>query len=124
MEEINSRETLEAWLKDKPPTWAAAIALRCALRVLPIALNPLLFQKTYDQPRFVSVLFRALAIAAGTGAYPRADAVNVAAIVAANAAVHTAAKAVYFTTNVHDHVYGADAVNAAIDATPTTIAIT
>lgn len=39
MAEIASREELEEWLKDKPADWAQVIAVRAALRVLPIALN-------------------------------------------------------------------------------------
>lgn len=39
--DIDSRETLEDWLKDKPVAWAQLIALRSALRVWPLTINPL-----------------------------------------------------------------------------------
>lgn len=37
--EIKDRKSLEAWLEDKPPQWARAIAARIALRVAPVGLS-------------------------------------------------------------------------------------
>ena len=40
MIQIENREHFEDWLKDKPVEWTQALALRSAMRVLPIALDP------------------------------------------------------------------------------------
>ena len=38
---IDSRQALEAWLRDKPVGWAQTIAVRAALRVLPLVATVL-----------------------------------------------------------------------------------
>lgn len=50
--DIRSREDLRAWLEDKPVNWARAIAVRAALRVLPIAVR-------YSTGRGALAVFRA-----------------------------------------------------------------
>jgi hypothetical protein len=57
MAQITSREELEAWLKDKPTDWAQVIAVRAALRVLPIAFAPTVSESWVTN--FSFALFRA-----------------------------------------------------------------
>jgi hypothetical protein len=70
MEDIDSPEKLEAWLKDKPPEWGAAIALRAALLVLPIALRPSTTVLGQANLTLKLAVFRAAAISWITSKYP------------------------------------------------------
>lgn len=59
---IGSRKELEAWLRDKPPEWAQVIAVRAALRALPVGLEGA--QRLPDVPDdFTCAIFRATFIA-------------------------------------------------------------
>lgn len=62
---ISSREELIAWLKRKPLSWAPVIALRAALRVLPITCDPDVSNDRRVDPRLPLVVFRASAVLSG-----------------------------------------------------------
>lgn len=121
---FNSKAALRDWLKDKPPTWAQAIASRVALRVLP-AIFPIrdskLSGKKVPELLIVSVaraiLVSAVALVQRTPAtIAAADDAAYAAIVADDAAAYAAAAAA-------DAAYGAviadGAYSYAADATAT-----
>lgn len=80
---IRSREDLKAWLKDKPADWARAIAVRAALRVLPIGVR-------YSNERGALAVFRATFFAIQVGMTGGREDVRRAA--AARAAVWTSIK--------------------------------
>jgi hypothetical protein len=75
MEDIDSPEKLEAWLKDKPPSWATAIALRSAMRVIPTGLQAA--SASPELPRLASTLFRTVALSWIQCRYPEIDPVLV-----------------------------------------------
>lgn len=60
---ISSENELEAWLEDKPREWAQAIALRAALRVLPMAVDPAHWRDRAPDPNRATQLARALVLA-------------------------------------------------------------
>lgn len=68
--EFTSRWELGKWLGDKPREWAQAIALRAALRVLPVALDPARFRDGRVDPRLMLAVFRATASSSGAGRIP------------------------------------------------------
>ena len=59
--ELTGPENLAGWLKDKPPDWGRAIALRAALRVLPLCLDIMRLESVSPEQQKASVLhaFRA-----------------------------------------------------------------
>ncbi|MGV1949652.1 toll/interleukin-1 receptor domain-containing protein [Agrobacterium vitis] len=65
IDEIDSKEKLEAYLRTRPVEEAQAIALRCALRVIPLLAPPLdtRFVKHQLKPQLTSGVFRACFIA-------------------------------------------------------------
>jgi hypothetical protein len=71
MEDIDSPEKLEAWLKDKPPSWATVIALRAAMRAIPAGLQAA--SASPELPRLASTLFRAVALSWIACKYPQVD---------------------------------------------------
>jgi hypothetical protein len=73
---ITNRKELEAWLQDKPRQWAIAIAVRAALRVVPLwgeYLKPQLFLKTAEADRFMLMLFRCVAVSRLAVVMPKRD---------------------------------------------------
>lgn len=60
--EIGSKEEFEAWLEDKPRDWAQVIAMRCALRALPIVAVQRPVPEEPVDPRMPLFVFRAFAI--------------------------------------------------------------
>lgn len=62
--EISSRKELEAWLEGKRIAWSNITALRNALRVLPIALDPQSYSADPIEAGLVMSVFRALAVSA------------------------------------------------------------
>ena len=68
MVDVKSRNDLVAWLSDKPREWAQVIAVRAALRVLPMALIERA-SSDWDQ-KFAQGLFRAVCIAWTIGNLP------------------------------------------------------
>ena len=137
--EIDSREALEAWLKDKPAEWAQAIAVRAALRVFPLAFQVhAVPNESFDTARkhglilqvfranFISRLDRkfpghekaaATAYAAAYAGYARAAAVYAAtaAAPAYTTAAAAAADAAYARATAYARVT-ADAADAAAAA--------
>jgi hypothetical protein len=86
--EIKDRETLQAWLEDKPVEWAQLIALRAALRVFPLVLEDVdeiaAPNKTIYQEVMLAV-WRCLLISSVACEYPT-DEKRAAASAAASAA--------------------------------------
>jgi hypothetical protein len=70
---ITSREELEAWLNDKPKEWAQAIALRAALRVVPIAVDPEDWPRSADHTQLTLSLFQAAVVSFATLEKPAAQ---------------------------------------------------
>lgn len=68
--EITSREELKDWLEDRPREWAHMIALRSALRVLPLSCDPASFKDRTVNPRLPLAVFRASAILSGAAGSP------------------------------------------------------
>jgi hypothetical protein len=66
MGQITNQEELKAWLKDKPHKWSVAIALRCALRVLPIATNPARHNNNEAPSEHIFMMFRALSVSSAS----------------------------------------------------------
>lgn len=134
--EITSHEGMRAWLEGKPREWSQVIALRCALRVVPVALDPNHRRGGSPDPQLTAAIFRAMAVSsaaakipaddtgrrAARAAYADANASRAAraapAYVAANAAAfaaYAAANAAYAAANAA--AYAADAAaNAAANA--------
>jgi hypothetical protein len=69
VEEIDSLEELERWLKNRPSTWAAAIALRLAERVFPLALDPTFSRSSLQLQSLQLQVCRAAVIAAIASGY-------------------------------------------------------
>ncbi|WP_226660832.1 hypothetical protein [Alteriqipengyuania lutimaris] len=108
---ITSRVELEAWLEDKPRKWGQAIALRNALRVLPLVLDPGYSTNIADRRALIFACLRAIAVLSGASKIPpdntvRAAAAYTAAIDVAAAAANTAASTA---------AYAAAAAASAID---------
>lgn len=85
MGSINSPDELKDWLKDKPASWSAVIALRLAERVLPLAIEPIVYRSVDHLPRPTLVIFRAVSVSAVACNSPTAQ-TAAAANSAANAA--------------------------------------
>jgi hypothetical protein len=95
---ICSRDELEVWLADKDPSWAHVIAVRAALRVLPLLG---MWEPQGEKGRaaflelaiatFRSALVSHVSARAGIGETPVADARTAAAYVAAHAAADVVA---------------------------------
>ena len=147
MLQIENREQFEKWLEDKPAEWAQALALHSALRVLPIALDPDMFQKHAVPSELTAAVIRAIIISWAAQSCPDHDMVanaaaaaafsvaNAAATVfvdadrsAADAATHAAFAAVNAVADaagsaaeaVRAAADAADAVRSADDTNPTT----
>ncbi len=91
--EITSREELQAWLEDKPREWAQVIALRGALRVLPMVADPENREVTSKRPELTFSSLRALAVSSVAAKVPTDDTVRAAAAAAARAAAYNPAYA-------------------------------
>jgi len=141
---ITSRDELKAWLEDKPREWAQVIALRSALRVLPLSCDPHNWTNKKFNARFTSTVFRAMAVSSVASRFPADDIVrsagaastavffaveadsgasNTASIAASaadaaviNAANHTAAaaSAPFFAASAAAHAEAAPAAAAAV----------
>ena len=106
--DFNSRKDLEAWLRDKPPEWAQALAVRSALRVFPLVLSiahvRVEILTSSDKHNLILQAFRAICISWAACKYPAHDmsASSAAAYAsvsarAASAASASAASAIYVT---------------------------
>ena len=78
MARIENPEQFKEWLKDKPAEWAQALILRAALRVLPLALdpgmfNPDMFKEPATPPDFTAAVVRALVISSAARLCPAHD---------------------------------------------------
>ncbi|MDN2584274.1 hypothetical protein, partial [Aquibium sp. ELW1220] len=98
-QEITSAEDLQKWLADKPTDWAQAIAVRAALRVLPLPF-PLFDDRgrnpgTTDFRVIILQTFRATSISWAARKYPAHEMSADAAAAAAYAADAAAARAAY-----------------------------
>jgi hypothetical protein len=93
--DIGNRDQLENWLKGQTPEVAAAIALRTALRALPVALNLHHFKGRTPQPALTAALFRCCSISWVACNSPTQEiaAARAAAYAAARAAAYAAAYA-------------------------------
>ncbi|MEQ1725047.1 MAG: hypothetical protein ABL882_03865 [Sphingopyxis sp.] len=91
MAAITNPDELRAWLEGKPATWSAAIALRVALRIIPLACNPAYFKNGTAHGRLTTAVFRcgALSWVAGNSPTPYGAAAG-----RASGAVDHAARAV------------------------------
>jgi hypothetical protein len=107
MQQIRSRDELEAWLKDKPADWAQVIAVRVALRALPYLNNA----KEEWLSSFATIPFRAIIISWVTRNIPAYD--ITAAAEAAAYASDISAPAAYAAIAA---AYNADAAYAAAAA--------
>ncbi|MEO9600094.1 hypothetical protein [Parasphingorhabdus sp.] len=116
MVKIKTREQFEKWLEDKPAGWAQALALRSALRVLPIALNSDMFAKNGPPPGLTAAMIRAMIISWAARSCPAHDMAAYAANAAANAAyaakaaTNAAANAAYAANAATNAAYAANAV--------------
>lgn len=90
---ISSREELEAWLKDKPREWAHVVALRAALRVLPLPCDPAAFRGQPADLRLPLAVFRAGEMLSGARKIPPAEIAAARSAAADGAAVNAAARA-------------------------------
>ena len=127
MDAISTLNELKAWLADKPASWASALALRIALRVLPIACNPARFRNKQADSRLTLTLHRALAISGVAASIPtteidaaytasaadRAARAAHAARAPADAAAAAAARAAETAADAADAAAAADAAYAA-----------
>jgi hypothetical protein len=131
MPSFTNREDFEKWLADKPAEWAQLLALRSALRVLPIALDPTNFRQGPALARLTGAIFRTCATSwaachipahemAARAAANAADAAAVAARAAAFAAAfdagHTAAFAAYAAASDADVAVAFHAAAAAAES--------
>lgn len=122
--EFADRDQLKAWLDDKPPEWAQAIAVRAALRVLPVYMGAAASRGIGDPPEhYCLMILRALSISWAARTYPAQGIATYAA--AFSAAEAAAIYAAYATTDAADAaVYAADvAAAAATDAATDAAAI-
>jgi hypothetical protein len=67
--EIRDRKQFENWLRDQPKDVAPVIALRAALRVLPVALALRRYRGDTAQPVLTSAAFRSVTIFMGCGQF-------------------------------------------------------
>lgn len=120
---IENREQLKTWLEDKPREWSQIIALRCALRVVPIIAENSWKYKSSDQKNLVLAIFRALAITSCSIQFQNNKMIKQeAAIVAfsAAAAADTADDAAQFSTDVNAAYVAYCAADAAFGITAAT----
>ena len=115
MDAIRPSDDLTAWLADKPPAWSAALALRIALRIVPIACNPVRFKGKRAYTGLTLALYRALSISAVAATIPTAEIGRAAdaAYAAANAAASAAASAAGAAANAANTANAASAAGAA-----------
>lgn len=83
---ITSRGELEARLKDQPQEWSQVIALRSALRVFPLVIDPKNWKDPSKRPEFGLAALRALAVSLAATQIPTDKKVKRAAADAADAA--------------------------------------
>jgi hypothetical protein len=117
---ITSQDELTEWLEHKPREWALVIAVRAALRVLPIALDPEEYIDGIVRSRFALTVFRAIAISSGASTIPTDD---IAAAYAASAAdTYAAAAADTYPASTSGARAGAAAESASAAAYATAFA--
>lgn len=93
---FSNSEELEAWLKDKPPAWAQAIATRAALRVFPLTFSqpPKLGRQSHSHMLALALaVFRAGFISWSAGYYPDHDMGHAAAAATVSSDISDAAVA-------------------------------
>ena len=71
MVEISGANCLAAWLKERPPDLACALAARIALRVAPILKDALYTDEASRRVHVILPSFRALAAVNFAGAWPQ-----------------------------------------------------
>lgn len=95
---ISSEKEFEGWLEDKPREWAPVLALRSALRVLPIAIDPARWRDSGRLPELTLAMFRTIAVSSAAAKIPADDtdaAVRAAADAAASAYANAATASAY-----------------------------
>lgn len=95
--EIASGQQLEAWLEEKPREWSHVIAVRAALRALPLTCDPVEFTDRTVDPYLPLVVFRVSAISSGAAKIPPDGIGLAAALAAAHNAAFAAARAADLT---------------------------
>ncbi|OYX66236.1 MAG: hypothetical protein B7Y88_04900 [Sphingomonadales bacterium 32-64-17] len=91
---IKSRKDLRSWLDDKPAEWAHVLAVRTALRLLPLVSDPELFYDEQPNADLTLQAFRAMVVSSGAAKIPPDVTVTLAARAAARAAPATQAASV------------------------------
>lgn len=93
--EIDSRETLEAYLKDKPIEWSRQVALRSAFRVFPFVLQQTRWSKENHSEYLQLVIsaWRCLSISLHVAVRPNIDLRDAASAASAANAAFTSASA-------------------------------
>jgi hypothetical protein len=121
-----AREEFRHWLALQPRSWSVVIAMRAALRVLPLIAGDKIRARTAET--FMLPVFRAIAISRFAAVCPNReiDANDVASVDAvAGAATSAASDAVYADAHIAAHtaltVYASDAASAAVNAVATAI---
>ncbi len=123
--QINSPDELEKWLEDKPKSWAQAIAVRAALRIIPVLIH-VYREETFDEELLdhltISIL-RACFIS-DVAVVGLSSEIKLVVIHAAGNAARVAARAAVLAEYVRDAAnaaraaayaaYAADATNAAV----------
>jgi hypothetical protein len=117
--EIDSPKKLETWLRHKPASWAAAIALRIALRMTPAVGDAGRYHDHVEMLQLAAAMFRSAALSWVTINNPTSDKAATAVYSAARAAraAHTAGAG-------NDAARAAHAIDAAARAVGRTVRAT